>query len=219
MRNIHISPSLLSANFGHLQSDINRAEPFVDGFHFDVMDGHFVPNLTAGAPVLSCLHSKKPFDVHLMVSNPDNLLEDFAKSGASSLCVHTEVCPHIHRTLQCIREIGMRAGVVLNPATSFDFAKEAIAIADYVLIMSVNPGFSGQDFLPEVLPKVREIRERFPEKDIQIDGGIRKETIQQVLNAGANWIVSGSFFWKSENLEKATQILRGERLQYSGNPF
>ena len=210
MSSIQISPSLLSANFGCLQADIDRAEPFVDGFHVDVMDGHFVPNLTMGAPVLSCLHSKLPFDAHLMVTNPDDLLEDFAHAGASALAVHTEVCPHLHRTIQRIREQGMRAGVVLNPATSFAFAKDMIAFSDYVLVMSVNPGFSGQSFLPEVLPKVREIRAHFPEKDIQIDGGIHQDTIQEALNAGANWIVSGSFFWKSKNFQEAAQILRGE---------
>lgn len=211
MPDIRISPSLLSADFGHLQDDIDKAEPFVDGFHFDVMDGQFVPNLTAGAPVLKCLRSKKPFDVHLMVEKPDVLIDDFAKARANALSVHAEVCPHLHKTLQSIKSFGMKAGVVLNPATSIEFALEGIALADYVLIMSVNPGFSGQNFIPETLEKVRKIRKCFPKKDIQIDGGVNKKTISQVLNAGANWIVSGSYFWKSPDFENTGNILRGER--------
>lgn len=207
---IKVMPSLLSANFGALQADIDRAEPFVDGFHFDVMDGQFVPNLTVGAPVLEWLKSKKPFDAHLMVEKPDVLLEDFAKAGASALSVHVEVCPHLHRTLQNIKELGMKAGVVLNPATTAEAHWDAIEMADFVLIMSVNPGFGGQSFIPETLKKVRKIREAFPGKDIQIDGGINEKTIADALEAGANWIVSGSYFWKSENLETAANILKGE---------
>jgi len=203
-------PSLLSADFSCLQEEIDRAEPFVDGFHFDVMDGQFVPNLTAGAPVLACLKSQKPFDAHLMVEKPDVLLEDFAKAGATALSVHFEVTPHIHRTFQEIQRLGMKAGVALNPATSFEAAKDAIAFADFVLVMSVNPGFSGQSFLPEVLPKVKKIREAFPEKDIQIDGGAAADTISQMLEAGANWIVSGSYFWKSSDLKKAGKVLKGK---------
>jgi ribulose-phosphate 3-epimerase len=208
---IKFSPSLLSADFGNLQKDVDRAEPFVDGFHFDVMDGQFVPNLTAGAPVLKCLHSKKPFDVHLMVEKPDVLLSDFAHAGASALCVHVEVCQHLHRTLQTIRELGMTAGVVLNPATSCESAKDAIALADYVLIMSVNPGFSGQSFIPDVLEKVQTIRKTFPEKDIQIDGGMSDTTVSLAIDAGANWIVSGSYFWDSSDFQVASQILRREK--------
>lgn len=207
---VKIMPSLLSANFGALQADIDRVEPFVDGFHFDVMDGQFVPNLTVGAPVLQCLQSQKPFDAHLMVEKPDVLLEDFAKAGASALSVHVETCPHLHRTLQRIRDLGMKAGIVLNPATSIEGYPDAIAMADYILIMSVNPGFGGQKFIPETLTKVQKIREQFPKKDIQIDGGINEKTIQSAIEAGANWIVSGSYFWKSENVETTGKILKGE---------
>jgi ribulose-phosphate 3-epimerase len=207
---IKIMPSLLSANFGALQADVDRAEPFVDGFHFDVMDGQFVPNLTVGAPVLQCLQSQKPFDAHLMVEKPDVLLEDFAKAGASALSVHVETCPHLHRTLQNIKELGMTSGIVFNPATSVEAYWDAIEMADFVLIMSVNPGFGGQKFIPETLKKVKKIRAKFPEKDIQIDGGINEKTIADALESGANWIVSGSYFWKSENIEEAGKILRGE---------
>ncbi len=209
MSQIKIAPSLLSADMSRFAAEIARAEPFVDGFHFDVMDGQFVPNLTFGAPVLKCLTSTKPFDAHLMVEKPDVLLEDFAKAGADALSVHVEVCPHIHKTLQTIRLLKMRAGVVLNPGTSFEFAREAIALADFVLIMSVNPGFSGQSFLPETLQKVRRIRDEFPDLDIQIDGGMSDKTIGAALAAGANWIVSGSYFWQAQDLQHAANILRG----------
>ena len=204
-------PSLLSAHFGALQADIDCVEAFVDGFHFDVMDGQFVPNLTVGAPVLSCLTSQKPFDAHLMVEKPDILIDDFAKAGAKAVSVHFETCPHIHRTFQHIRHAGMKAGVALNPATSFESAKDAISMADFVLIMSVNPGFGGQQFIPEVLEKVRQVRAAHPEKDIQIDGGIHEKTVFKAIEAGANWIVSGSYFWKSKNKQQAAAILRGEQ--------
>lgn len=215
MPSIKLSPSLLSADFGNLQADINRAEPYVDGFHFDVMDGQFVPNLTVGAPVLKCLKSQKPFDAHLMVEKPDVLLKDFADAGASALCVHTEVCHHLHKTLQTIRQLGMASGVVLNPATSFESTKDAIAMADYVLIMSVNPGFSGQSFIPEVLEKVKKIRKTFPEKDIQIDGGMNDKTVSLAIEAGANWIVSGSYFWNSPDLKMVSDILYEEKTSVS----
>lgn len=206
---IKIMPSLLSADMSQLGAEIARAEPFVDGFHFDVMDGQFVPNLTFGAPVLKCLTSSKPFDAHLMVEQPEVLLADFAKAGASALSVHVETCPHIHKTLQSIRALNMKAGVVLNPGTSFEFASEAIALSDFVLIMSVNPGFSGQSFIPETLAKVRRIRAEFPSLDIQIDGGMSDKTIAAALEAGANWIVSGSYFWEAADLAHAADVLRG----------
>jgi ribulose-phosphate 3-epimerase len=206
---IKVSPSLLSADFGALQAEIDRAEPYVDGFHFDVMDGHFVPNLTAGAPVLAKLRSKKPFDAHLMVTDPDSLLDDFAKAGAAAVSVHFETGFHLHRTLQKIRSLGMRAGVALNPTTTFEAAYEAIGYADFVLIMSINPGFSGQAFIPETLQKVRRIRAAFPEKEIQLDGGANDKTIGAILEAGVNWIVSGAYFWSSEDLRAAADVLRG----------
>lgn len=205
-----ISPSLLAANMGALQSEVDRADNFVDGMHFDVMDGQFVPNLTFGAPILEHLSTKTTlgFDAHLMVENPDVLLEDFAKAGAKHLSVHMETCPNIHRTLQRINELGMRSGVVLNPGTSYEYAYEAIKKADYVLIMSVNPGFGGQKFLPEVLEKIRKIRTNFPEKDIQIDGGISDTTVKDAVNAGANWLVAGSYLFGADNFGTAVKKLR-----------
>ncbi len=207
---VKIFPSLLSADFGNLQADVHRTEDCVDGFHFDVMDGQFVPNLTVGAPVLRCIKSKRPFDVHLMVEKPDILLKDFSDAGAAAVSVHFETCPHLHRTIEMIHELGMAAGVAINPATSFQAAYEAIRMADFVLIMSVNPGFSGQSFIPEVLGKVRKIRAEFPQKDIQIDGGINDQTIHLVLEAGANWIVSGSYFWNAKDTKAVASILRGD---------
>ena len=209
MPQIKLQPSLLSADLGRLSDEITRAEPYVDGFHFDVMDGQFVPNLTFGPPVLQCLASSKPFDAHLMVEQPDILLEPFAKAGAKALSVHIETCPHIHRTLQRIRDLGMLAGVVLNPGTGYEVAREAIGFADFALVMSVNPGFSGQAFIPETLDKVCRIRSDFPELDIQIDGGMNAQTAPQAIAAGANWIVSGSFFWQADKLASAAQALRG----------
>jgi ribulose-phosphate 3-epimerase len=208
MSDIKVFASLLSADFGSLQTEIHRGEAFVDGFHVDVMDGVFVPNLTFGAPVLGCVKSKKPFDVHLMVENPDILLSDMVSAGADAISVHVETCPHLHRTLQNIRKLGIMSGVAINPATSFETVCDALPFADYVLVMSVNPGFSGQSFIPETLEKVRKIRERYPHKDIQIDGGINDKTASLVVEAGANWIVSGSYFWKAPSLKEAVRILK-----------
>lgn len=207
---IEFFPSLLSANFGALQGDINKVENIVDGFHFDVMDGHFVPNITVGAPVLSCLKSNKPFDAHLMIENPEKYIEDFAKAGASMISVHMETIKDAS-ILDDIRKLGCKAGIVFNPPTELDL--EICEFADFVLIMSVNPGFGGQSFITETLEKVRAIRKKYPEKDIQIDGGINAETVKLATEAGANWIVSGSYFWGSENREKTAEILKGEENQ------
>lgn len=211
MPDIKIFPSLLACNMGKFQEEINRAEKFSDGIHYDVMDGQFVPNLSFGSPVLQHLTTKAEFgfDAHLMCQNPDVLLEDFAKARAASLSVHFEACPNIHRTLQRINELGMVSGVALNPGTSYQSAYEAIKKADFVLIMSVNPGFGGQKFLPEVLEKVEMIRKNFPEKNIQIDGGITDQTAPLAVKAGANWLVAGSYLFGAENFEQAAKKLRG----------
>ncbi len=207
---IKIQPSLLACNMGKIQQEIDTIDPFVDGIHFDVMDGQFVPNLSFGAPVLHHLSTTTElgFDVHLMCENPDILLESFAKAGAKAICVHVEACPNIHRTLQVIKSFGIQAGVVLNPGTSYASAYEAIKSADYVLVMSVNPGFGGQKFLPEVLEKITQIRKAFPEKNIQIDGGINNETAKLAIEAGANWIVAGSYIFGSKNREEACKSLK-----------
>lgn len=205
--NVKFFPSLLSANFGALQSDIYQVENLVDGFHFDVMDGHFVPNLTAGAPVLEWLKSSKPFDAHLMIENPEKYVEDFVKAGARMISVHIEVLKEPLKTIQKLKDLKVKAGIVFNPETDIDDHINVIEAADFVLIMSVHPGFGGQSFIENVLEKIRKIRALYPEKDIQIDGGINAETVQKAVEAGANWIVSGSYFWKSENKAEAAKIL------------
>jgi len=207
---IKIQPSLLACNLGKIQEEINSVDDYIDGIHFDVMDGQFVPNLSFGAPVLEHLstQSELGFDVHLMCEQPDILIESFVKAGANAICVHMEACPNIHRTLQVIKNSDILAGVVLNPGTSYETAYEAIKFADYVLIMSVNPGFGGQKFLPEVLEKVSKIRKEFPEKIIQIDGGITAETAPLAIEAGANWLVAGSAIFKAKDRKEACQNLR-----------
>lgn len=209
MNPIKIFPSLLSAHAGRFQAEIDRLDHLVDGIHFDVMDGHFVPNLTFGAAVLGYLKSKNPFDVHLMVENPDALIADFVKAGANMISVHGECNPHVHRSLQIIKSYGIKAGIAINPATSFETAKEAISFADFVLVMSVNPGFGGQAFIPETLQKIQTIRKYYPQKDIQVDGGVNDATVSAIRSAGANWLVSGSYLFGSDRVEDAVRILRG----------
>jgi len=189
-------PSLLSADFGALQGEILRVQDLVSGFHFDVMDGHFVPNLTCGPPVLACLKSRKIFDVHLMISAPENFVESFARAGAGQISIHAETTRPA-KVLQQIRDLHLPAGIVFNPNTPVDF--DLCAAADFVLVMSVEPGFGGQSFQESSLGKIAAIRERFPEKNIQVDGGINFQTAAACRNAGANWLVSGSFFFKSED--------------------
>jgi len=203
---IKFFPSLLSADFGHLQNDIKRVEDFVDGFHFDVMDGHFVSNISVGPVVLKSLNSKKPFDVHLMIQNPDKYLESFIASGANQLSVHIETLKNPQNTLKKIKDKKIPAGIVFNPQTPLDLS--LCEIADFVLIMSVNPGFGGQKFITNVLDKVIKIRKTFPQKNIQLDGGINAETFQEAIKSGANWIVSGSYFWQGKDLQQIAQDIK-----------
>ncbi len=207
---IKIQASLLACDMGKIQEEISATDPFVNGIHFDVMDGQFVPNLSFGAPVLQHLSttSELGFDVHLMCENPDILLESFVKAGAQAISVHFEACPNIHRTLQVIKNYNVLAGVVLNPGTSYHAAYEAIKFADYVLVMSVNPGFGGQQFLPEVLEKIRKIRKNFPDKIIQIDGGINTKTAPLAIKAGANWLVAGSAIFNTDDRATICNRLR-----------
>ena len=199
-----ISTSILSADFSRLGAQIGEAEAAgADWIHVDVMDGHFVPNLTMGPFVVEACRSitSLPLDVHLMVEEPDRLLEAFARAGASLLSVHVEACPHLHRTLQSIRQLGCRVGVVLNPATPAVMVEPVLHLVDLVLVMSVNPGASGQVFLPEVLPKVTEIRrilERVnPQAMVEIDGGITVETLPAALNAGVQVFVTAYAVFKN----------------------
>lgn len=195
---VKIAPSVLSADFGVLAEEIAKVEPEADLLHVDVMDGHFVPNLTIGPLVVEAIHrrTRVPLDVHLMIQNPDRYIAAFAQAGASYLTVHAEVCPHLHRTIQQIREAGVKPGVALNPSTSLHTVEQILEQVDLVLLMSVNPGFGGQAFIPFVLGKIEELARRCqrldPRPEIEVDGGIKIENCRAVAQAGATILVAGS---------------------------
>lgn len=213
---IKIAPSLLSANFAYLADEIKKVEAAgADLLHLDIMDGHFVPNLTFGPPVIAALRqvTKLPFDVHLMVTNPQELIEPFVKAGADILTVHAETAPHMHRLIQTIKASGVRAAVSLNPATSLTTIEEVLGDLDMVLIMSVNPGFGGQQFIPESINKIKRLRQLIESRnlkvDIEVDGGINKSTARTVVDAGATILVAGSAVYGAPDVTKAIQELRG----------
>jgi ribulose-phosphate 3-epimerase len=212
-----IAPSILSADFSRLGEEVRAVEAAgADWIHVDVMDGRFVPNLTIGPPVVKALRkvTRLPLDVHLMIVEPEKYLDDFAAAGADGLTVHVETCPHLHRTLQHIRSLGKRAGVVLNPSTSEESVRYVLGNADLVLVMSVNPGFGGQSFLPEVLPKVRALRERIDREglavDLEIDGGISPDTAAAATAAGARVLVAGNAIFTHDHYGAAIAALRRE---------
>ena len=205
---IKIFPSILSADFGKLNEEIASVEPYIDGIHFDVMDGHFVPNLTIGAPVLKCFKTKLPIDAHLMVTNPNDLIEDFAKAGASMLSVHAEVCPNLSATINQIKTLNMKAGVALNPDSEINLIKNILDDLDFIVIMTVYPGFGGQEFMTSVVPKIKKIRQMKPNLDIQVDGGINAETVKIAKEAGANLIVAGSYIFGATNRKEAIENLK-----------
>ncbi|MEE4198559.1 MAG: ribulose-phosphate 3-epimerase [Bacteroidales bacterium] len=201
-----ISPSLLAADFGNLQRDIQMVnQSQADWFHLDIMDGVFVPNISFGFPVMKFIkkHAQKPLDVHLMITDPDRYIDDFAQAGADILTVHLETCNHLHRTVQKIKSLGMKAGVTLNPHTPVHLLKDIIADVDLVLIMSVNPGFGGQKFIPNALEKVKELKQLIREKGsdalIEVDGGVDHTNAQSLIDAGCDVLVAGSYIFKSEN--------------------
>ena len=206
MNQIKISPSILSADFARLAAQVCEAEEAgVDYIHVDVMDGHFVPNITIGPLVVKALRpiTKLPLDVHLMIENPEFYIEDFSKAGADIITVHQEATPHLHRTIQQIHDLGIKAGVSLNPSTSVRTLDEIICDVDLILIMSVNPGFGGQSYIHSCTNKIRKVREMLDERgfsaDLEVDGGVNVDTVNEVISAGANAFVAGSAIFNEKN--------------------
>ena len=211
---VKIAPSVLSADFGILAEEIARVEPGADLLHVDVMDGHFVPNLSIGPLVVEAIHrrTRVPLDVHLMIQHPERYIAAFVQAGASFLTVHAEVCPHLHRTIQQIRETGVKPGVALNPSTSLHTVEHVLDQVDLILLMSVNPGFGGQSFIPFVLEKIQELARRLQRlahrPELEVDGGIKIENCRAIARAGATILVAGSAIFGAADPRAAVLKMR-----------
>ncbi|MDO4793292.1 MAG: ribulose-phosphate 3-epimerase [Filifactor alocis] len=212
---IKLAPSILSADFSRLAESVREVEEAgCEYLHIDVMDGHFVPNLTFGPVVIKSIRKKSEmvFDCHLMIENADLYLEEFVKAGADIITVHQEACTHLHRTVHRIKELGCKAGVSLNPATDLSTLEYILPDIDMVLIMSVNPGFGGQSFIPQSIEKIRRLKRMIEEKgyeiDIQVDGGVTAQNIAEIVDAGANILVAGSSIFGKEDVGAAVRELR-----------
>jgi ribulose-phosphate 3-epimerase len=217
-----IAPSILSADFTCLGEEIRKVEKAgADYIHVDVMDGHFVPNITIGPMIVKAASrvTDLPLDVHLMISNPDAFIEEFAKAGADIITVHAEAATRLHRTVQFIRDQGTRPAVALNPATPLDTLEYVLNHLDMVLLMTVNPGFEGQAFIPEVIPKIQKLRQVVEDRgltlEIEVDGGIGPDTISRVSAAGADVFVAGSAIYYSEDYEKTIRLMRENMVPFS----
>lgn len=214
---VKIAPSILSANFARLGEEIQDVERGgADWIHVDVMDGHFVPNITIGPLIVDAIRpvTNLPLDVHLMIEEPDRYIPQFAKSGADWITVHQEACRHLHRTIYLIKEQGVKAGVVLNPATPLVTIESLLPDLDMVLLMTVNPGFGGQSFISSVVPKIRELRRMLDERglghvEIEIDGGVNKETARLCIEAGATVLVAGNAVFNQPDRAQAIAAIRG----------
>ncbi len=205
---LKIAPSILSADFGNLNKEMSELEPYCQLFHVDVMDGHFVPNITIGAPVVKCLNTKLPLDVHLMIENPEKYVEDFIKAGGDRIIVHSEACKDLKGVLKMIVDLGAEAGVSIKPGTPVSEIVSVLDLVEEVLVMTVEPGFGGQSFMADMVPKIRELRGLGFQKDIGVDGGINAETAKICREAGANLLVAGNYVFAGQNLVERIDRLK-----------